>query len=447
MVFITEGLIRKRAEHNEGLIYSLQEISLHQSDIEKIENIDKWCRDLKILYLQSNLIDKIENVGKLKQLEYLNLALNNVAKVENLEKCENLNKLDLTVNFIAELTSIESLRSNEFLQEMYMTGNPCAKFDNYREYVIATLPQVERLDGIEVTNTERLEAIQSLKSIRESIVWQQKDYFIKQQKTKEGAGGRWYTDIGAETPETATIEELKPDSELTPEEIKQKNDAFWKSPAENTPETRKAIHKKLEEEKAAVEEQRKGIRTNEVPKRETVLEREGKRLNLNQAKWPFKLDDSTNENSVKLEVTIPKYLSTHSVDVDVQPTYVKIVAENRHFQLVLNDEICPDKSTCQRSQMTGILVLTMPTAKQTIVPEKVNNKPSFRDENSNLVKKKPSKTTGYLEVDPSKKSNLDFSNIVNDSSKSKAIVAKRTVVKEKVVSADFVDDLDVPPLF
>ena len=30
MVQITEALIRKRAEHNEGLIFSLEEISLHQ---------------------------------------------------------------------------------------------------------------------------------------------------------------------------------------------------------------------------------------------------------------------------------------------------------------------------------------------------------------------------------------------------------------------------------
>lgn len=440
MVLITEDLIRKRAEHNEGLIYSLEEISLHQSDIEKIENIDKWCRDLKILYLQSNLIDKIENVGKLKQLEYLNLALNNVTRVESLEKCENLKKLDLTVNFIGELTSIESLRGNEFLQEMYMSGNPCSKFENYREYVIATLPQVQRLDGIDVTNTERLEAIQSLKDIRESIISQQKDYFIQQQKTKEGSGGRWYTDIGAETQSAD-----KPISELTPEEVKQRNDVFWKTPVEHTPEARKAIHRKLEEEKAAVEEQRKGVRTNKVPKRQTVLERDGKLLNLNQGKWPFLLDDTTDANSVKLEVTLPKYLSTHNIDVDVQPTSVKIVAEGRTFQLVLREEICPDKSSCQRSQMTGVLVVTMPTIKQTIVPEKVKQKTSFKEENSRLVKKKPEKSTAYLEVDPSKRSAVDFSNIVNDSVKYKPISAKRTV-KEKVVSDDFVDDPDVPPL-
>jgi protein TilB len=32
---VTEGLIRKRAEHNEGELTTLEEVSLHQQDIEK----------------------------------------------------------------------------------------------------------------------------------------------------------------------------------------------------------------------------------------------------------------------------------------------------------------------------------------------------------------------------------------------------------------------------
>lgn len=65
--------------------------------------MDKWCRDLKILYLQSNQISKIgiiikknllekniyffnkENVSRFKKLEYINLALNNIERIENLD--------------------------------------------------------------------------------------------------------------------------------------------------------------------------------------------------------------------------------------------------------------------------------------------------------------------------------------------------------------------------
>lgn len=62
--------------------------------------------------MHSNLISKIENLHKLKKLEYLNLGLNNIEIIENLEQLESLTKLDLTLNFIGNLQSVENLRTN-----------------------------------------------------------------------------------------------------------------------------------------------------------------------------------------------------------------------------------------------------------------------------------------------------------------------------------------------
>lgn len=59
MVKITEELLRKRAEHNEGMLSSLEEIALHQYDIEKIEVIGRACPKMRILLMQNNLIQKI----------------------------------------------------------------------------------------------------------------------------------------------------------------------------------------------------------------------------------------------------------------------------------------------------------------------------------------------------------------------------------------------------
>jgi protein TilB len=87
---ITEELIRKRSEHNEGVISTLEEISLHQYEIEKIENLDKYCRHLKILFLQNNIIEKFENLEMLKELEYLNIGVNNISVIEGLDQCESL---------------------------------------------------------------------------------------------------------------------------------------------------------------------------------------------------------------------------------------------------------------------------------------------------------------------------------------------------------------------
>lgn len=104
--------------------------------------MDLYVRNLRILFLQNNLIAKIENLHRMKRLEYINFAVNNITTIENLDRCESLQKLDFTINFIAELTSIASLRPLTELRELYLTGNPCTQYEGYRAYVIHALPQL-----------------------------------------------------------------------------------------------------------------------------------------------------------------------------------------------------------------------------------------------------------------------------------------------------------------
>ena len=145
MVEITQDLLRKRAEHNEGMLSNLEEITLHQQNIKDIKNFDVYCRHLKILYLQNNLIEEMKGFNKLKELEYLNLAVNSVNKIAGIKRCESLNKLDMTLNFV----DIEDLEEScdemawcENLNDIYFVGNPCTDWEHFREYVIAKCPQV-----------------------------------------------------------------------------------------------------------------------------------------------------------------------------------------------------------------------------------------------------------------------------------------------------------------
>uniref|UniRef100_A0A0X3NHU6 Protein tilB homolog n=1 Tax=Schistocephalus solidus TaxID=70667 RepID=A0A0X3NHU6_SCHSO len=228
MVRITEGLIRKRAEHNEGEIFSLEELTLHQQDIERIEFLDKHCRKLKILYLQSNLISRIENLNRLKELEYLNLALNNIEVIENLEGCESLTKLDLTVNFIGDLTSVENLQNLENLRDLYLIGNPCADYEGYREFVIATLPQLKSLDGTEIGKAERIVAFQNLHKHYKTILKCQKKHFEKREREKEESAVR--KEVLARR-----IEKCNGDLDAI-------NEEFWQEKQAYTPESRLETH-------------------------------------------------------------------------------------------------------------------------------------------------------------------------------------------------------------
>lgn len=80
-------------------------------------------------------------------MRHLNVALNNITRIENVQRCESLERLDLTANFIAKsaLTSVACLRHSIHFRELHLLGNPCAEWDGYRDYVIAALPQLQKL--------------------------------------------------------------------------------------------------------------------------------------------------------------------------------------------------------------------------------------------------------------------------------------------------------------
>ena len=353
MAPITEQMIRQRCEHNEGVVTTLEEISLHQLNIEKIEVIGVLCKRLKILLLQSNVIGKIQNLHKLKDLEYLNLALNNVQKIENLQRCEFLGKLDLTLNFVAKqgLLSLHSLRANVHLKELYLVGNPCADWSGYRDFVIATLPALEKLDGEEVKPSERIRAKQRLRELTERL---------RGELVGEGLDPDAWVDV--EIPPEYDEDELEMiDSQF--EERDGEKHRPW------CPATRVLEARENEAEERAAEEKKRGERDRifdkpPAPRRERLEEvDENQRIyNKNEGRWDFTLLDTEDDSSVVLTVPVGKFLDTSLIEADVQPTYVRLLIKGKLLQLTLHEEVMPDSSKCERNKHTGSLVLTMPKA-------------------------------------------------------------------------------------
>ena len=159
---VTEELLRKSSEHNEMCLSTLEEISLHQRELVSIDLLETYCRKLKIVYLQNNIIEKMEGLSKLKDMQYLNIGLNNVAKIEGLDGCESLVKIDMTCNFVEVWDLEESLRNIAhlpLLREMYMMGNPCMDWAPATDLIFAMLPQLMLLDGKEITKTKKILAL------------------------------------------------------------------------------------------------------------------------------------------------------------------------------------------------------------------------------------------------------------------------------------------------
>ncbi|KAG7260787.1 hypothetical protein CRUP_026919 [Coryphaenoides rupestris] len=414
-------MVRRRAEHNECEIVSLEEVSLHQQDIERIQHLDTWCRELRILYLQNNLIPRIENLGRLKKLEYLNLALNNIEAIENLEGCESLQKLDLTLNFVGCLSSVDALRANIHLRELFLVGNPCAQFQDYRQYVVATLSQLQRLDGQEVSRSERIRAGQGLEEVRRSIRHQEQD----------------------EEEEEEEEEDQKED---------QKEREFWETPCAFSPESRLEAHRHLEAKKRSTTAA-DGEKTSKPPR--TLITAEGRVLNLNEPRLDFCLSEDEEANSVVLDLAVYRHMDTSLLEVDVQPTYVRVTIKGK---LVLPTEVRPDSSEARRSQTTGHLLLSMPRASGELrPPHRVGASASRGQRSSKTAAGTLRNVIGreWLEADPANRSAVDLANIVprggGDGLGPLEVGGTRasqpaTPTEGDRFSEDFVDDPDVPEL-
>jgi len=351
MVQIDEVLLRGRAEHNDRCLANLKEISLHQQNIESINRaLTRMCPELEILYLQHNLISKIENLRRLRDLDYLNMALNNVTEITGLERNEKLRKLDLTVNFIdlEGLLTIERLRVNHQLEELYMVGNPCAEFQGYRLYVIGSLPQLTRLDGNQITASERIQANQQLPEIRARLVVAAKE--------RVRAKGGDPTLVGAE---------LVPDQEVNSDG----EEELYGWSAEIRTADYKRDEKKKQKEKEEEEERQRQRDPMKAAEDEARLNRsffrqDGTPRHINDGKWPTKVDDDFKGNIV-VRIELPKFMDSSLLDMDVQPNYIRITVKkpekhDKYIQVPLPEEVRVDNSEAQRSQVTGELVITCP---------------------------------------------------------------------------------------
>ena len=314
-ILITEQLLRSKSEHNEGVLYNLEEISLHQLNIDRITMINSCCRELKILYLQNNNIRRIENLNRCKELRYINFAINKIRQIEGLHRCEFIEKLDFTVNRIDArgLLTFERLAANHHLEELYCTGNPCTDIEGYRKFVIHVVPSITKLDGEDVTPAERVTAGQEFAAIKKIV---------------EAAAER-----EEELPEP--VSESDSEDEPEPEPEKSKFEGFGK--------------------KAQV----KGKTPGTEPDPRTGVVRQ-----CNEGNYAFKIDET--DEAVIVEVGVSKFLDTSLISADVHPGFVRVEIKKKVLQLLLPCDCRTDTATVQRSQTTGALMLRCPKVNPTM---------------------------------------------------------------------------------
>lgn len=76
-------------------------------------------------------------------------------------------------------------------------GNPCTDYEYYRQYVVATLPQLRELDAVEIERSERITALQVYARARDDVIEAYRNY----EKTRLAQRARRRSDAALEITE------------------------------------------------------------------------------------------------------------------------------------------------------------------------------------------------------------------------------------------------------
>ncbi|ETV79961.1 hypothetical protein, variant [Aphanomyces astaci] len=231
-----------------------------------------------------------------------------------------------------------------------MLGNPAqSDWENFTHYVVASLPQLQQLDGKDITKSDRIKALQKLPVFKKELA-----ALIQAKRVRDTADMDVIPVVSGAATDISKAGATDNQDEKLP----------------YTPETRRNMYMELAEQK---EEEDARKRSNMPKERDYAREHadalakarhvqvEGGAAvrQCNEGKWAFHMDEESKPGFVLVEVGVPKFLDSSLIHVDMHPTYVSILIKNKLLRLRFPDEVKCDQGTALRSKTTGSLQLTV----------------------------------------------------------------------------------------
>ena len=124
------------------------------------ENNNNNISNLTSLNLAGKNINDISILSKFPSLEILSLAKNQIKDLSVFKNLKNLKILNLKDNKISEFNQLEPLKNCNKLESLILKDNSISKEQNYIQKIKELLPQLKKLDEIEINkNTNNKENI------------------------------------------------------------------------------------------------------------------------------------------------------------------------------------------------------------------------------------------------------------------------------------------------
>ena len=116
---------------------------LGKDDFENIKNLNLW----------GNNIDDISLLKEMPSLEIISLSVNHIKDLSVFCNLKNVKELYLKDNKIADFNQIEYLRNCQKLEKLLLLDNPISKQPNYKQKILEILPNLKKLDDLEINNS------------------------------------------------------------------------------------------------------------------------------------------------------------------------------------------------------------------------------------------------------------------------------------------------------
>lgn len=182
-------------------LLQLTHIHLDRENIDEIDNLVEYLGDITNLYLQHNLIKKIENLDFFLNLKFLTLSHNQISRIENLTSLTRLRLLDLSYNSIDEIHIKELPKSISFFD---IRNNPCNEketwsLNSYESKLRNYFVNLIQLNGEDLSDSENEDLVSPSKEsfLNEENQTEKEDTFESvQEKIIERSRIRQKSDVG-----------------------------------------------------------------------------------------------------------------------------------------------------------------------------------------------------------------------------------------------------------
>ena len=107
-------------------------------------------KSIRVLNLRGSQISDISILSELTALESISLSANQIKDISVFKKLKNIRELYLKDNQINDFAQFENLKNCKKIEKLAIKGNPITTMPNYIQKIVEILPQIKKLDDIEL---------------------------------------------------------------------------------------------------------------------------------------------------------------------------------------------------------------------------------------------------------------------------------------------------------